>query len=235
MLCANGALLLVALDDAGAEREKSRSEPFFDPERDPVTEKAVHWGQRWLFVSFDGYVHPVDLSGAAPRVEPRWSLLSDADRQASWRIGGTRHLAVHQATGRLYSLVHEGGPDTHKDPGTEIWVYDLQSQQRLQRIEVESPGLTQMGAPLEFGKDWIWPFNRLSPWLMSLLSQGAEELQVSQDDAPLLITTGPGSGGLAIYDALSGEFLRRVYTGNLVNLGLQSASGWAGASQGGRP
>ena len=36
-----------------------------------------------------------------------------------------QHLAVHQKSGRLYSLMHQGGPDTHKEPGTELWIYDL--------------------------------------------------------------------------------------------------------------
>ena len=128
MLCGNGALLLVTLDEAGRAVEKTRSVPFFDPVKDPVTEKAARWGDTWLFASFEGYLYSVDLSGAEPRFSEPWSLLSEADREASWRIGGTRHLAVHQATGRLYSLVHQGGPDTHKDAGSELWVYDLASR-----------------------------------------------------------------------------------------------------------
>ena len=234
MLCGNGALLLVTLDDSGRELSKLRSEPFFDPEKDPVTEKGVRWGDRWIFVSFEGNVHAVDLSGAEPRFEPPWSLISDADRKDSWRVGGTRHLAVHQATGRLYSLVHQGDKDTHKDAGSEIWVYDLAKRTRLQRIEVASSGLSFMGVPLELGKNWIWPFDRLAEWLLSLISMGADEVLVSQDAKPLLVTSSQGSGGLAVYDALSGAFLRRVYTGNMANMGLEMPEGWAG-STGGKP
>jgi methylamine dehydrogenase heavy chain len=227
MLCGDGALLLVTLDNAGRELSKLRSQPFFDPERDPVTEKAVRWGDRWLFVSFEGQLHSVDVSGEEPRFDAPWSLLSEADRAESWRIGGTRHLAVHEATGQLYSLVHQGGPDTHKDAGSEIWVYDLARRERVQRIEVASAGLTFMGYPIEIGKDWIWPFDRLAAWLLSLLSMGADEVLVSQDAQPLLVTSSEGSSGLAIYDAQSGEFLRRVYSGNFANLGLALPTGWA--------
>ncbi len=233
MLCGDGALLLVTLDDAGRELSKIRSQPFFDPERDPVTEKPVRWGDRWLFASFEGQLHTVDVSGPEPRFEAPWSLFSDADRADSWRVGGTQHLATHEATGRLYSLVHQGGPDTHKDAGSEIWVYDLATRERLQRIEVASSGLTFMGVPIEIGKDWIWPFNRLASWLMSLISMGADEVLVSQDAEPLLVTSAQGSGGLAVYDAQSGEFLRRVYTGNLANLGVQIPSNWAAGNTGG--
>lgn len=233
MLCGNGALLLVTLDEAGRVVERTRSAPFFDPVKDPVTEKAARWGETWLFASFEGYLYSVDLSGAEPRFSEPWSLLSEADREASWRIGGTRHLAVHQATGRLYSLVHQGGPDTHKDAGSELWVYDLATRTRLQRIELENPGLTFMGLPIEFGKDWIWPFNRLAGWLLASVPIPIDEVQVTQDAAPLLVTAGTASGGLGIYDALNGEFLRHIYTGNMANLGLQLPSGWAGAAQGG--
>src|SRR5437870_2346736 len=41
MLCANGAALIVVLDDAGQQTRVERSQPFFDPQKDPVTEKAV--------------------------------------------------------------------------------------------------------------------------------------------------------------------------------------------------
>ena len=60
----------------------------------------------------------------------RWSLLDAADRKASWRPGGMQHLSVHAASGRLYSLMHVGGECSHKDPGTEVWVYDLASRKR---------------------------------------------------------------------------------------------------------
>ena len=69
MLCANGAALTVTLDDAGAPTV-ARTEPFFDPQKDPITEKAVRRGNEWLFVSYDGVVHPVDVAGDAPAFGP---------------------------------------------------------------------------------------------------------------------------------------------------------------------
>src|SRR5438094_608248 len=98
MLCANGAALSVMLDDEGGEARLERSEPFFDPQKDPVTEKAVRRGNEWLFVSFEGGVHSVDVSGEKPSFGETWSLVDDEDRRASWRIGGSQHLAVHAAS-----------------------------------------------------------------------------------------------------------------------------------------
>ena len=37
----------------------------------------------------------------------------------------------------LYMLVHQGGVDTHNEPGTAIWVFDLQRQRRIGKIEFE--------------------------------------------------------------------------------------------------
>jgi methylamine dehydrogenase heavy chain len=116
---------MVTLDDDGHESARVRSQAFFDPKADPVTEKAVRYGNKWVFVSFDGIVHTVDVSGPDVRFEEPWPLLSTADHEQSWRIGGMQHLAVHQRSGRLYALVHRGGPDTHKEPGEEVWIYDL--------------------------------------------------------------------------------------------------------------
>ncbi|MFI5217060.1 MAG: amine dehydrogenase large subunit [Candidatus Limnocylindria bacterium] len=226
MLCADGALLTVTLDANGRESGRERSKPFFDPARDPVTEKAVRWGDRWLFVSFEGLVHPVDASGSPPRFGERWSLLDSTDRAEGWRIGGHQHLALHGPTGRLYSLMHQGGPDTHKQPGTELWVYDVEGRRRLQRIQLRSPGFTYLGVPV--GNDWPWPLSRIQDWLVAYLPDlGVGSVAVTQDDQPLLVTGSNFSGSLAVYDALSGEFLRRVAPGNMTTLGLQTP--WTGA------
>jgi len=230
MLCGDGALLSVSLDEEGREASKVRSKPFFDPHSDPVTEKAVRYGDVWYFVSFEGFVHPVDVSGDEPRFLAIWSLLTNNDRDDSWRSGGSQHLAVHQSTGRLYALMHQGGVDTHKDPGTELWVYDLKQRVRVQRIELRSPGFTYLGVPLEFGQDWIWPFNHTYEWLLALAPNlGIGNIVVTQDDQPLLVTGSNFTGSLAIYDALSGEFLRRVHTGNMTTLVLQAPWGKDGA------
>jgi len=215
-LCADGGLLIVELDDAGRVSRRIRSEPFFDPEADPVTEKAVRWGDRWVFVSFEGYAYIVDFSGDEPRFEPRWSLLSDEDREQSWRIGGAQHLALHEASGRLFSLVHVGEVNTHKDAGTEVWVYDLASHERVQRIELHNPGFTFMGYPIKFGADWFYEFvlDHVVP------RNGIDLIAVTQDDDPLLVTGAKFTGAVAVYDARSGELIRRIFTPNMSMLGL---------------
>lgn len=227
-LCQNGELMLVTLDDSGREQSKTRHGPFFDPEADPITEKAVRHGDTWWFVSFDGVMHGVDVSGDEPKFPERWSLFDDADRADNWRVGGPQHLALHEATGRLFALVHQGGVDTHKDLGSELWIYDLESRERAQRLELVSPGLTFLGQSMEFGADWMWPFSGLYDAMLGVLASeiGVGQVVVTQDDAPLLVTGSIFTGSLAVYDALSGEFLRRVISGNMTTQALQAP--WGG-------
>ena len=214
-ICGDGSLLVVTLDEAGRPTDALRSERLFDPEADPVTEKAVRAGDLWIFVSFEGVVHPVDVSGEKLRFGETWSLLDAADREASWRVGGSQHLAVHEGSGRLFSLVHQGGVDTHKSPGDELWVYDLETRERVQRIELVHQGLELLGQSFAFGEDWIWPFNGLYDLLLAMLPVEISHVMVTRDAEPLLVTGSQIGGSLAVYDALSGEFLRRVSGGNL--------------------
>jgi methylamine dehydrogenase heavy chain len=219
--CADGALLVVTLDENGHEASKQRTPPAFDPRRDPVTEKAVRRGDEWLFVSFEGRVHPVDVSGPELRLGEPWDLLGAEDRAASWRIGGSQHLALHRASGRLYSLVHRGPPETPKEPGEELWIYDLATHRRVQRIELRSPGLTYLGVALDPGPHLVWPLGWVWERLLHRVGLGVDDVAVTQDDRPLLATASLFSGSVAIYDALSGEFLRRVAPGNVANAILQ--------------
>ena len=153
-LCSDGTALQVTLKDSGLVASKARSARLFDAEHDPVTEKAVRDGDTWLFVSFSGMVVPVQSGAAVPRSGQAWSLLDDSARKAFWMPGGVQHLSLHPGDRRLYSLMHVGGRDTHKDEGTEVWVYDVPAKQRVQRFELKNPAMSIMvtrdAAPLVF-------------------------------------------------------------------------------------
>lgn len=210
-LCADGSAIVGRLDEEGKEAGKERTDAFFDPKKDPVTEKAVRWGDQWLFVSFEGWVHPVDVSGPKLGFGEKWSLLDDGDRAGSWRVGGAQHLAVHQQSGRLFSLVHRGGPDTHKEAGLEVWVYDLAAKRRVQRIALSSPGVTIYGFPIEIGRNWVWPFDRLSAWMFdALVPAEVSHIAVTQGADPRLVTASQFSGSLGVYEVDSGDLIERV-------------------------
>lgn len=136
-VCGDGSLSLVELDDSGAAHQK-RTQPLFDVAHDPVTEKAVRIGNVWYFVSFDGRIFPVEVGAQQAVVGPTWWLTSDAERKAGWRPGGIQQLAVNSRKPRLYSIMHRGGVETHKDPGKDVWVYDLSTRQRVQQFALKN-------------------------------------------------------------------------------------------------
>jgi methylamine dehydrogenase heavy chain len=155
-ICESGQLLTVTLDAAGHEASRSLSEAFFDPDADPVFVQGVPMKDGFTFLSFLGKVHEVDLAGAQPVFRAPWSLVSAAEQAQGWRPGGTQVGAIHKSLSRLFVAMHRGGEGSHKDPGSEIWVFDMKTHERLAR----------------------WPLATYK------LAPGA--VQVSQDEAPIL-------------------------------------------------
>jgi methylamine dehydrogenase heavy chain len=136
-VCGDGSLSLVELDDAGSSRQK-RTQPLFDLAADPVTEKAVRIGDTWYFVSFAGRIYPLQARAQTATMGPPWWLTSEAERKAGWRPGGLQQLAVNPQKSRLYAIMHRGGVETHKDPGKDVWVYDVSTRQRLQQFALKN-------------------------------------------------------------------------------------------------
>jgi methylamine dehydrogenase heavy chain len=209
MLCANGEALVATLDDSGAA-SVARSARFFDAQKDPLTEKAVRRANEWLFVSFDGMLQPLDVSGDTVQPGERWPLFDDADRRESWRIGGGQLLALHAPTGRLYALVHQGGADTHKEPGTEVWVYDLAARKRVQRIPLLNPLVSFVGQLASL--DPAHTGGRFGRWFLGrvLPNPGVERILVTQDSNPVLIASTSLPPTVTIHDAMTGAVLREV-------------------------
>jgi len=177
-LCDSGRLLTVSLDAQGHEASRVLSDAFFDPDSDPIFVQGIPSNGGYTFLSF-GEVHEVDFSGPQPLIHVPWSLVSAAEK-GQWRPGGAQVGAINRKLGRLYVPMHRGGEGSHKDGGTELWVFDLDTHKRIARWPL---------APL-----------RLGPVVA---------VQVSQDEAPLLFAATDSSGEVAIFDALSGK-LRHI-------------------------
>jgi methylamine dehydrogenase heavy chain len=137
-LCADGALLHTVLDDTGHASKSDRTAPLFDVDHDPLTEKGVRVGDTWYFVSFSGMLYPFKLEQGALKLQQAWPLLSPAEKAQNWRPGGLQQLAVHAGLNRLYAIMHQGPLETHKDPGREVWVYDLARKVRIQKIAMKN-------------------------------------------------------------------------------------------------
>ena len=151
-LCPDGSFAHITIDGAG-QASIEDGQPFFDSETDPVFEHAAssRSAKKAFFVSYEGWVYPVAMDGK-PVVGQRWKLQGQGED--GWRPGGWEIAAYHAATDRLFVLMHEGGPWTHKQAGAEVWVYEAATGKRLQRVPLEhhaaSVAVTTDDQPLMF-------------------------------------------------------------------------------------
>lgn len=141
-LCADGAFLVTQLDESGQTQKQTRGKPFFNIDEEPIFEKPAMINGTAYFPTFHGDMQPVDLSADAPKIGKRWSLLSKAERKAGWRPGGWQ-LLDKDVSGRVYILMHaEGFGGSHKDPGSEVWVYDVKMKKRVAKIALQNPAIS---------------------------------------------------------------------------------------------
>lgn len=220
MLCGNGDLMFVTLNDNGTEKSIERTAAQFDPIKDPVREYGIRTGDTWTFVSFNGYVYSIDVSQPKPVFNTPWSLLTDRERRDNWRIGGRQYLAVHGPSHRLYVLLHQGDVDTHKQGGTHVWVFDSNTHTKLEEVKLVSPGFTFTGEPLTFSDGWTWLYNFLSQFSFAEPHARPDLIAITQDEKPAFLLSGEFTGMVAVYDGLTMEFRHRVTTTNLINMTL---------------
>jgi methylamine dehydrogenase heavy chain len=139
-LCSSGTLLSVRLDANGAVAGRSESKAFNPLDTDPLfTASTVVGGVRY-FPSLHGRVQPIDMRGDDVKILPDWPLVPAADAAGEWRPSGWQVVAGDEQK-FLYVLMqpqaHEG---THKDPATEVWVYNAAAKTRVKRLRLARPG-----------------------------------------------------------------------------------------------
>ncbi|WP_321809427.1 MULTISPECIES: amine dehydrogenase large subunit [unclassified Burkholderia] len=174
-LCESGKALTVTLDANGEEVKRTMSDAFIDVDNDPAFINASRYQGGYLFTTYHGNVRSADFNGARPAFGKSWSLLTDAERAEGWRPGGMQQTAVQVRQNRYYVLMHKGGDGTHKDPGTQVWIYDLKTKQRVAR--------------------WDLAQQKVDPLV---------SIQVSEDDKPLFYGL-TGTSDLVVMDAHSGK------------------------------
>ena len=141
-LCSNGSMFSAQFDKKGKLKVQSRIEPFFDVDDDPLFDKPVFVGDTAYFPTFKGNIIPIDLSGSEPEVGEPWSLLSEEQRRQNWRPGGWQ-IATAGDGGLIYTLMHPDGYNgSHKDGGSEVWVFDSKSGKQLARYELKNWGVS---------------------------------------------------------------------------------------------
>ena len=132
MLCGDGTVATVTLDDKGQAAERQVSGKLFDADKDAWFHHAEQVGDRYWFVSFKGTLTELDLGGASAVVKSSRPLVDAAGQRAGWRPGGYQPFAV-DAKGRwLVIAMHDKGVEgSHKRPARQLWIVDLASGKRV--------------------------------------------------------------------------------------------------------
>jgi methylamine dehydrogenase heavy chain len=151
-LCSSGTLLAIRLDENGAVAGRTESKAFNPLDTDPLfTATATVGGVRY-FPSLHGRVQPIDMRTDDVKVMPDWPLLTPAEQAAHWRPSGWQLIASDEQK-LLYVLMQPDAQEgTHKDPATEVWIYNAASKSRVKRLRLVRPGssisLTHGAEPL---------------------------------------------------------------------------------------
>lgn len=141
-VCGDGAIVTISLDAAGAVIDEKRTKPFIDIDNNAMFLKNANIGSVRYFPTYLGDIQPVDFSGGSPKLLEKWPLTDDQERKAGWRPGGW-NLISENAAGEIFILMHQQGKEgSHKDPGSELWVFDSKSKKRVRKIELRNPAIS---------------------------------------------------------------------------------------------
>lgn len=132
MLCGDGKVATVTLDEAGQVIDRQATEKLFDADADAWFHHAEQLGDRYWFVSFKGMLTELDLGGPVAVVKAARSLVSAQQQSAGWRPGGYQLFSVDAEGRYLVVGMHDKGTEgSHKRPAKQLWTFDLSSGQRV--------------------------------------------------------------------------------------------------------
>lgn len=132
MLCGDGKLATITLDDKGQVADRQLSDKVFDPDQDAWFHTAERIGDRYFFLSFKGMLTELDVSGATVAVKSSRALVGPQDQKQGWRPGGYQVFAVHPSGRWAVVAMHDKGREgSHKSPAKQLWTIDLASGKRI--------------------------------------------------------------------------------------------------------
>ena len=184
MICGDGTLQWIGLDENGAEAARVRTEPFFSVDEDPLFDQPVQTTDGWQFVSFKGQTREVIVQDGEIVLGESWSLLGEEDE--GWRPGGGQPAAFHAGHDLLVALMHEGGEDTQDDAGPEAWLFHRATQRRIGKIAFEEPASALLVVEGE------------EPLLVAAIGAGVQVHELRTGKRQRVIETG-GAGSLLRY------------------------------------
>ena len=140
-LCADGSLATYGLSVEGAVTSSSRTEAFIDIDADPIFVKNAIVDGITYFPSFQSRIQPVDFRTDKPRVLDDWNMVPAELHKQNWRPSGWQIIAGNDE--ELFVLMQADGKDgSHKDGGTEVWVFKPVPGKLQRRIELGTAGVS---------------------------------------------------------------------------------------------
>jgi hypothetical protein len=109
MLCGDGKVATVTLDDQGQVADRQLSDKLFDADQDAWFHTAERVGDRFFFISFKGQLTELDLSA-------RWPA-ADRHARARWCSRRTSATGARAATRPLRCTPRDAGGGVDARPG----------------------------------------------------------------------------------------------------------------------
>ncbi len=184
MICGDGTLQWIGLDEKGAEVARVRTAPFFSVDDDPLFDQPVRTSDGWQFTSFDGLTREVAVRDGEIVLGESWPLLGEDDE--GWKPGGDQPAAFHAGHDLLVTLMHEGGKDTQDQAGPEAWLHHRATQRRIGKVTFDAPA---SGVLVVEGDE---------PLLLATVSGGVHVYELRTGKRKRVIETG-ASGALLAY------------------------------------
>jgi methylamine dehydrogenase heavy chain len=141
-LCTDGSMLSIQLNTQGEISQENQGKSFFNVDEDPLFEKYARINDIGYFPTFHGYMQPVELAESVAKPQPKWDLLTASEREENWRPGGWQIISGHP-NGQVFLLMHKDGVNgSHKDGGSQVWIYDTKQQKKVKEITLKSHGIS---------------------------------------------------------------------------------------------
>jgi methylamine dehydrogenase heavy chain len=136
-LCGDGQAATVTVDAKGKSTSVERSGPIFNADVDPLFSSYVRDGDMIYFVSYNGSVYKVDVSGATARLVEQYSIVTGVE--GGWKPAGEQLLAFDPAGKVMFVLMFPDSKDgDHRSYAKEVWAVDVTGKKVLSRSTIAS-------------------------------------------------------------------------------------------------
>ena len=137
--CADGSLYSVVLDATGKTLTTATIKAVQDIDKQALFSTPAWVGQTAWFVGQRGLIQGFDFSGTVAKMIPGgFTVGTAAGATPEWLPSGWQVISA-DAAGRLYVLMNPAGREgSHKDGGTQVWVFDPVKHTRIAQFPLRA-------------------------------------------------------------------------------------------------